>query len=98
MTQWEGRDERIHSENSRFRRSMTGADCRSAAFGCGGSIPSLPTRFISNDGPNGPSFRFQPMRAEEGSAKLFQRMQRASADCGPSQRTELLALTNAASD
>jgi len=38
------------------------------------------------------------MRAEDGSAKLFQRMQRASADCGPSQRTELLALTNAASD
>ena len=48
--------------NSRCHDSMTCADCRSAAFGCGGSIPSLPTRIISNDGPNGPSSRFQPMR------------------------------------
>ena len=38
------------------RRELT---CRSAAFGCGGSIPSLPTSFISNDGPQGPSLRFQ---------------------------------------
>jgi hypothetical protein len=28
----------------------------------GGSIPSLPTRIISNDGPKGSSFCFQPMR------------------------------------
>jgi hypothetical protein len=41
---------------------VSSADCRSAAFGCGGSIPSLPTRFISNDGPNGSSFCFHPMR------------------------------------
>src|SRR5579859_7656195 len=34
---------------------VSSADCRSAAFGCGGSIPSLPTRFSSNDGPEGSS-------------------------------------------
>jgi hypothetical protein len=39
---------------------VSSADCRSAAFGCGGSIPSLPTSFTSNDGPNGSSFCFQP--------------------------------------
>ncbi len=39
---------------------VSSADCRSAAFGCGGSIPSLPTRFTSNDGPKGSSFCFQP--------------------------------------
>src|SRR5881296_1060238 len=31
---------------SHQRRRVLGADCRSAAFGCGGSIPSLPTDFL----------------------------------------------------
>jgi hypothetical protein len=30
---------------------VSSADCRSAAFGCGGSIPSLPTRFRDNELP-----------------------------------------------
>ena len=33
--------------------------CRSAAFGCGGSIPSLPTRLTNDDGPKGSSSLFQ---------------------------------------
>ena len=37
---------------------VSSADCRSAAFGCGGSIPSLPTSFRNDDGPNGPSLHF----------------------------------------
>jgi hypothetical protein len=31
--------------NSRVGHVWLGGDCRSAAFGCGGSIPSLPTEF-----------------------------------------------------
>ncbi len=57
-----------------IRCSMTGADCRSAAFGCGGSIPSLPTSFRSDDGPKGSSCRFEPAQGstrdgEEGVTK-----------------------------
>ena len=34
--------------NSCLARCELGADCRSAAFGCGGSIPSLPTDFFQS--------------------------------------------------
>ena len=40
---------------------VSSADCRSAVFDCGGSIPSLPTSISSNDGPNGSSSCFQPI-------------------------------------
>ena len=45
-----------------MRRLKAGADCRSAVFDCGGSIPSLPTSIPNNDGPKGPPFCFQPTR------------------------------------
>ena len=41
--------------NSCLARCELGADCRSAAFGCGGSIPSLPTDFREPACARGPS-------------------------------------------
>jgi hypothetical protein len=62
-------DLRVPSENREFSAAegtSWASICRSAAFGCGGSIPSLPTDFFNDDGPIRPVAHFSTPRRNGG--------------------------------